>query len=328
MFDFTKEIKLPEPYQKKYRLAQVLVFIIFVAGLIYFSWLVFFPVKNFDFFFRTPQATRNTIINPRYVDGKLFFDAAVASIEGNFSKIKINLILEKGSNPIESGSEIKARKSYQAFFYPEGDPVTKRYNQGQNLPFPDGSLISSQTSVFITSGNLIYPIDEQATFESMGFFWQDVIPATSEEIGAYQKQKLFTIASPHPNGTIFSGRESGEYYLIQDGKKRNLSEPEIASSYLHKNPVIADEKSLTTSDQCNLKKDFDLINNSYSCSIPVESLEGFLGNDYQFETDLGEDIKIKEAHVVFEKKTDWENLRLALADIKKNIIVNFYGRPQ
>lgn len=441
--DFTKNVKLEGKQLRLYRLARLLVFAAFIAGAIYYAYLLFFPSQSFDFSFRTTGATKNTIVNPRDSQGNLMnngnlpketnllFDTA---LWGDFSKIKLSIVLEKQS--LSPGFlKVSARKSFQAFFYPEGKPMgfkdgmlvknndsfylisggkarkfvssdiarklgfdpqafrevsaeELKYNEaGENianvseypddslfkigeeyyrlkngvlsqfvsekayltnydlnqaiekesgflnnyqvsedfLGFSDGTLVSFDISAFIVSQGKLFPINNITTFESMGFNWQDLVPASGEEIGIYEKAKLFNIDQPHPNGIIFSDKETGKYYYIQDGQKREIKGSGIINAYLRKSPVLAEQKGLETENRCELKRSLG-ISKTYSCEIPIENARFLLGNDYQFKIESDSDIVIKEAGARFEKSITWENLKLALSDIKKRIIANYYGQ--
>lgn len=196
------------------------------------------------------------------------------------------------------------------------------------LGFASGALLSYGQSVFIVSGNEILPINSPAAFESRGFYWDDIIPASSEEIGIYEKGKLFTADRPDPNGTVFTDRESGKYYLVRDSVKREIIGSPVIKSYFKKNPILVDEKGLLKENGCQMKEKFSLFGKSYSCVIAIENLSQIPGNDYRFESVFSPDIKIKELKVVFCKTIDWNNLRSVLAEIKTRIISHYYGQPQ
>lgn len=337
MFDLTQEIKLEGVWQKRYRVAQFSIYLIFIAASFWLAYLVLFPSKTFIFFLETPLASKNTVIEPRdfqnklYASGKiengeLLFDTALASTDGSFSKIKINLILEKDSVPVEKNSGASARKSFRSFFYPDGRPADANIGQS-SAEFRSGSLLSDGGSVYIIDGDTVQPIDNEITFQSMGFNWDDVRPVSSEQISAYKKGELFTNASPHPYGTVFSGNDTGKYYLVDNGTKREITGLENIESYLFQNPILASEKSLTTEDKCNFEKDLSLFGDSYSCSLDIKNTNGLLGNDYQYKIKMNSGVKIKEAHVIFKKSIDMKNWKLTLSNIKKNIILNYYGQP-
>lgn len=196
------------------------------------------------------------------------------------------------------------------------------------LGFASGMLLSYGESAFIVSGSEILPIDSPITFESMGFNWDDIIPASSEEIGIYERGKLFTVNRPHPNGTIFAGKESGKYYLVQNGAKREIIGSHIIKSYLKKNPVLVDEKGLNTKVDCQLKKNSSFFGKSYGCLISINSLSGTFGNDYRFEASFFPDIQVRELNLTFQKTVNWNNLKLSLIDIEQKIVSRYYGQPK
>lgn len=331
MFNLTKEIKLSPEWQKRYSVLRFFVYFLFLATAAYFSYKVLFPSLPFYFFFETPNATKNTIIEPRIpknvtlkkgviTGGKLVFDTALSSFKGEFSQVKVNFILKKNSPEIAGGT-ISIRKSYRAFFYPEGDPITTPAEDSSK--FPSGSLLSNGISAYVTDKDTIFPINNTITFTSMGFDWADVTPASSDEIGAYAKEKLFTIASPHPDGTIFVTQDKSRYFIVQDGKKRELVGQMVINSYLKRNPILVDEKSLETQSQCDLKKNFNMLNRSYSCIVPLDNLRALPGNDYQYEINFGDNIEVKEADATFGKILNWNNLISSLSNIKNRI----YAQP-
>lgn len=326
MLDLTQSIKLNPQWQKRYSILRFFVYLIFLMSAAYFSYKVLLPSHPFNFFFETPDATKNTITEPRdlqnqplkkgTIKGKLLvFDTAIPDYEGEYSQIKINFTLEKDSPEISSGT-IRVRKSFRAFFYPEGDPIATPLDNSQ----PQTRLLSNGESVYITDGSNIFPIDNVITFESMGFDWADVSTASSDEIGAYEKGKLFTIAKPHPDGTIFVTKNEGKYYLIGKGKKREIIGPDVINSYLKRTPILVDEKSLETESSCVLEKNSSPFSNSYSCKIPIENIWNFIGNDYQYDVDFGSEIKIQQANATFQKTLGWKNLMLTLSNIKRRII--------
>jgi hypothetical protein len=191
------------------------------------------------------------------------------------------------------------------------------------LGFASGTLLSYGQSVFIVSNDEILPVDSATTFEAMGYGWNDVIPATSEEIGTYKKGRLFTINRPHPAGTIFASRENGKYYFIENMKKREIMGEYIIKSYLNKNPVLVSDKWLEMENKCNLKKKYSLFKNSYGCKINIESLGSIIGDDYQFEITPSADASLEMADVSFKKLFSWNNFKLYNLDIINKIRLRY-----
>ncbi|MCX6765915.1 MAG: hypothetical protein NT136_03065 [Candidatus Moranbacteria bacterium] len=203
----------------------------------------------------------------------------------------------------------------------------KRYEVDENyIGFSDGTLLSNAESVFIASGNKIFPILDPLTFDSMGFDWNDVIPASMEEIGIYEKQKIFYVNDPHPDGTIFAGQDSGRYYYIQNGERHELIGTAVIGSYLNRNPVIVQEKGLEV-NQCDLKKTA-FFSEVYGCGVSIKNLQSILGNTYQFTLKLDSDARVNNMNVVLKKTVTWQNLRLQLSDIYKKLIMRYAGKQQ
>jgi hypothetical protein len=334
MFDLTREVKLNPAWEKRYQVLRILVVVLFISGAFYFSYKILFPSQDFIFSFITPDSKKNTLTDPRDPDGKplldgnikgnnLVFDAPSMVSQGHFSQIKVKLALKDDSSPLKEGS-IAVKKSYRAFLYPEGDPMTTECAAPENsLKYPSGTLLSYGISVYVTEGQDILPIANPRIFESMGYNWADVIPAGADDISAYAKGGLMTAGSSHPNGTIFAAIGSGEYYIIDKGGKRKLAGEIAIRSCLRNNPVLVDERALDIESGCQLKKSWNIFSRSSGCTIPIEKLNNIAGNDYQFEAEFGPEIELEQANATIKETVNWKNFIIALADIKNKIYARF-----
>lgn len=370
-------------WQKRYSVAKVFVYVIFILFLFLASYRILFPSANFVFSFKNPNSSKNTVVEPRNEKGvlvkngkipdkgKLIFDTNPL---GDFSEVEIVFALSAESDDIAEGT-VSVRKSFRSFFYPNGNIIDKieapelfkvnndyyqligktlykfvsekaylsKYSAKQaiakdedflnNYPvsqeflgFRDGTLLSSGISVYAVSGNRIWPINNPTTFESMGWSWNDVIPASGEEIAIYQKEELFTLKTPHPDGTVFSDKETGKYYLILGREKHELIGQEAISFYLKADPVLTEEKNLETRGKCDLAKSFGL-SKKYACSIPIFGMKDFTGNDFQFEAYFGNNVDIQNISVTFKKEMNMTNLESSLSTLKSRALLN-YGQTQ
>ncbi|KKR22107.1 MAG: hypothetical protein UT50_C0001G0019 [Candidatus Moranbacteria bacterium GW2011_GWA2_39_41] len=190
------------------------------------------------------------------------------------------------------------------------------------IGFADGSILSYGDTIYITSGQNILPVDSPETFLSKGYVWKDVIPVTPEEIALYTKEKNFTIASIHSNGTIFKTSESGNHYLIQDGKKRLLPSANVVASWLKKNPILVSRDSLSLTNSCSFKKDA-LSDNSYSCEIPIANMQNLLGSDYEFYAKSSSAIQVDTINIEFKKDVNQDNLFLTLSRMSNRVKNNY-----
>lgn len=188
--------------------------------------------------------------------------------------------------------------------------------------FADGTLASWGDSVYILSKGKSYPIDNITTFEAMGFNWNDVLPITSEELSAYEKQKLFTQSSPHPDGIIFAEKQNKNYYIVDNGSIRILKGQAILKSYLKKDPVLVDAESRINRSSCLLSKEL-LNTKKYNCQIKLDQIKNFSGNNYQFQLSSSSDINIDQLDVKLFTPLKFSDMKYTLSEIKKRIISNY-----
>ena len=72
-----EEIKLNLVWQKRYSDARIIVYSIFVLLLIYAAYLILFPSALFSFSFKTPDSSKNTVVDPRNEKGELIRNGQV-----------------------------------------------------------------------------------------------------------------------------------------------------------------------------------------------------------------------------------------------------------
>lgn len=174
--------------------------------------------------------------------------------------------------------------------------------------FSDGTLIANGGSVFIISNDKILPVDNAQTFASKGYSWNDVLNVGEDEIAIYQKDKLFNIKSPHPDGTIFKTSEDLKYYIVENGKKHLLPSDGIAASWLKKEPVMVSEKSLGIYARCTFKKNFWNTSN-YFCEIPLDKFSDLVGFNYTFNLASDTDIQMDSLNVDYKKNVNRKNFK-------------------
>jgi hypothetical protein len=320
MFDLTQEVILEPIWQKRYQKMRWLLYFIFIIGGIYFAYRIFFPSQTFILNTTNRNTTSSTTLYDRGSDqGKEIFNAYTSE---NFSTATLQIAAAEDA-PSFRGKKIEARKTYQAFAFP---PDAQLVDSPADIPadgsFANGTLLSFDNSVFVVVGGKVMPFNNPITFLSFGYLWNDVIPATEAEIGLYQRDKLFTIDRPHPDGTVFLTRDSKKYFLIQDNQKKEIMDAEILKTYLQRTPIPVDEKSLDFNLSCVLKKNLWPLD-SYSCSVPVENLAQFLGNDYQFALDDIDMKNIQQASLTLSRNVNWNNMRDTLSDIKHKAMLNY-----
>jgi hypothetical protein len=190
------------------------------------------------------------------------------------------------------------------------------------MGFANGTIIAHDISAYIISGNEILPINNIRTFESKGFDWNDVINVGSDEIAIYTKGKLFTIDSPHPDGSILKTANDSSYYIISDFQKHLLPTEHIAFSWLRKNPIFVSEKSLQVEADCTPEKSI-FNSNSYSCDIPLDIFENLIGTSYEFKLQSNGKIELDFININFKKNIDIKNFKSFFREIFIRIKQNY-----
>jgi hypothetical protein len=233
---------------------------------------------------------------------------------------------------ILSGQKLRKFISPQAYLtnYSANQAVEKDDSFLENYPldeqilgFRDGTLISYGISVFIVSDGKILPVNNTITFSSMGYDWNDVIPASGDEVSLYEKDKLFTISNPHPTGTIMKDENKNAWYLIKNNEKHLLPSESIARSWLVKGrPIVVSEESLSLKDNCALEKNI-FSSRTFSCTIPLENFRPIIGKDYEFKLSSDNDIKLETINTNFQKTASWDNFKETVVSLLTRIKANY-----
>lgn len=317
------------------------------------------PSQYFSYSFGT-QTAKNTLSDPIITDetplsknGRLPKNTPLrtyAGTFGNFTSINVNLGLDRNSAAPET-IDLSVRKSFRAFFFPDGSPVEaapkdrafsaegalylwdgkktfpflseaaalSRFDQADITPASDdflrifppendlasfriGSLLSNDEGVFaVTDKETIRPIGSPEIFTSLGFDWNNVIPADGEELRFYQRGKVLSFDAEQPDGTLFRDRDNGTVWLI-NGRERHRMENGAYTTFLSKKttPIEVSSRALETSATCILKKHFiTLFGATYSCTIPIAALDAFPGENYEFTIRSQDDLHITSMNTTF-----------------------------
>lgn len=313
MFNLTKEIKLSEKWNKRYKVARSLLFLIFFVVIMWVAHTIIFPSKNFFFSFLNSNSSRNSIKNleiKEIPNGKeIIFDAT--SID-DFSKIKTEVVFARAQNKTGGSGKVSVKKSYRSFFYPEGEEIFGNF-EAEGLNPQDGKLVSDAQAVYLLNKGKKFPFDNPITFESLGFSWKDVTPIDSEEIQKYEKENLLNINDAHPDGVVLKEEESGDLFYIKNGEKRKITGENLKELY-SKNGVILAGKESNKEQSCILENNASFPNIQY-CQIEIESISQNIGKDYNFHLSGENFSDIEEIRVTFKKSISVKNLKSSLAKL-------------
>ena len=321
--------QLSSPWNTRYRIAHTILVLAFLFTGVYFLFLILFPSQSFVFDFKDPLAGKNTLIDPRTLTGEslargnlssnapLLIDAALAYSE--YSTLNIDIAPDKKVN--FSTGIVTVQKSYRAFFLPDGDPITEMDTSAQKIH--SGSLLSFVNGVFLIDGKFVRPIGDAVTFKNLGYTWDDIVPASEEDMGAYEKGKMVTLDNLHPEGTVFYDSDTKHYYLIRDNQKHLITNDAVAQSYLKgTHPILISEQSLTTQESCNLAI-HGLIFKDYRCTVPINTLKNLQGDSYRLSVQFDTTTSLQSMNVTFNNTINTSNMRSMISQIKQRILSQY-----
>jgi len=202
MFDFTPEIKLDAPTQKRYQIIRFFILLIFVAGIIFVAYSLLFPSAYFEFSFSDPNNKKSAVevrSDPNKTDD-IIFGIATA---GQFSKIET--LLQADDNSSLAGKNISIKKSFEAFFYPEGTPVG----------FKEGALIKNENDYYIISGAKLRRFDSIEVIKNLGYEPKIFTEVARDELQYNDRAEGAITSAAYPDGTLFVIED--KYYRLQNG---------------------------------------------------------------------------------------------------------------
>lgn len=213
MLDLTKEIQL-EPYlRKKYIAAQVFLYIVFLAIVLFTSGSILFPSLFFVFDFDNTNSPKNTLnlSSTTIQSGTLSKGSAVANdilaLDANpygiFSKAVINLTTNGTPKNMENTS-VTIRKSYEAFFYPTGSPIG----------FRNGTLLTADRSYYIVSNDVLRKFSNVDIVTRLGYSKNAFMQVSQDDLKYNKSGDDIADSTVYPDSTFFTVGDT--YYQLKD----------------------------------------------------------------------------------------------------------------
>lgn len=207
----------------------------------------------------------------------------------------------------------------------ESREFLSRYPVSENwLGFRVGSLVSFADGVFlIVSETEMRPIGSADIFLNLGYQFENVLPASEEEIGIYKRGKIFNLGEQHPDGTLIWDQDTGNYYLVEQNMKRPLMDARYLNFLLkQQTPINVSTQSNETSINCNLKP--SLFGQSFSCAANLTELKQSLGSDFEIRLDQNDvDIDINTLKISLTTDRNKQNVLTLLSQIKQRFLTRF-----
>lgn len=233
----------------------------------------------------------------------------------------------------EDEGSLKRFVSTRAYLsrYPESFAVPLAASLAESLPVSDewigfrvGSLISFADGIFlVTSEHEIRPFGDPEIFLSMGYRFEDVIPAHEEEVGIYERGRILLYGAAQSEGTVFRDTDSGVYLLVHGQRLRPITSPEyrdflIAATH----PIEASFDARAESLSC-LPTAVWWSAARYTCDIPESNLPSDSGSAFQLALRSEAPIDIDTLTVSMITDRTEANFRLFGSQIKTRLLGRF-----
>ena len=192
------------------------------------------------------------------------------------------------------------------------------------IGFRVGSLVSFADGVFIiVSDTEMRPIGSAPILLALGYRFEDVIPASEEEIGIYKRGRIIALGAEHSDGTLLYDRDTHMSYLIGNHTKRPLLDPVYHDFIASKQaPITVSSQASATSVSCLLEP--SLWGQSFSCETPLETLQPDYGNDYHITLEKNDAaIDINNLQVSLITESSKQNMLSVLSQIKQRLLTRF-----
>jgi hypothetical protein len=183
--------------------------------------------------------------------------------------------------------------------------------------FAPATLISSRDGIYVTNNNEKHPFQDEISLLALGYDFENVRSATSDERGLHKNARMFTIGSEHPFGTIFYAQDTDRMYIYDDHKLHKITSTPTAKKYA----ILASENSRSIFSSCTLKRNI-LFKKKYSCTMSLDQIKGFPGNLYQFHVTLP-GVDIAKSRIILTKDVTKRSLELRLQELKKEFFKQY-----
>lgn len=302
-----------------------------------------------QFFLIADDGTRRAFANEESVrnlgyDTNAFLPAIESDLSSNPEGTPIGqdalpngaLIVSNGNFfELQNGSLIpfSSREAFLATF-PENWALQRENDSVQNLPlaehvigFPSGSLLAFADGVFLMDGSTPRAIGSVDIFTELGYNWNDVLPASDEDVNLSQKGKLVDFGMLHPDGTVLLDTDTDQYFLILRGEKRLITSSTIRDAWLHnRHPIIVSSRSLATTASCVLGKE-SWFSKTSLCTFSLDALVGLPGVSYEFSLRTPHGTDIREATATFGSAVTKDTLLFSLSRLKQRILSRYESTP-
>jgi hypothetical protein len=189
--------------------------------------------------------------------------------------------------------------------------------------FRVGSLLSFADGVFVvTSETEIRPIGSAEIFLALGYRFEDVLPVSEEDIGIYERGRIFLLGLPHPDGTLLLDTDTDVLYVVEGNQRRPVSHADVRRFLeARQTPITFSSSEAERTSACTAHSGWR--SRLLSCSLSLDDLRSISAPDYELTLSSPTAIDINTLSLSLETRPDERNMRVLLAKVKQRILNRF-----
>jgi hypothetical protein len=322
-----------------YKILRVLIYSIPAIAIIAGLYLVLFPVEDYKYYSDNPNLSKFEIAKD--AGGNAINFGVFPMREHPFIDLNMDFKSTEKKSCFETAPKVQMEKTYQAFLFPDGDPITDEGKMKEmlfldnNSKYPNGSLLHLKPTdevFFISHGKrILFPGPE--IFRAFGFSFENMIDVDKSALDQFPEadQDVLLWNQSHPDGTIFQSFPSHKLYLIASGKKHLIADKVLLDNAWKENysiPVGDENSDNRLICEANIE---DTANQKINCRFDSRQLISSLGKYYYFSIQFPEkctvsDVHVKNAQINFIAEKSYTTIKDSLRNIFASILNRYIYR--
>lgn len=311
-----------------YKILRILIYSIPAIAIIAGLYLVLFPIEDYKFYSDNPNISKFEIEKDESANALKFGVSPLQ--EHPFVDLTMDFKSTEKKSCFENSPEIKVEKTYLAFLFPDGDPITDEAKLKEMLfldntsKYPNGSLLHLKPTdevFFISRGkSILFPGPE--IFRAFGFSFENLTDVDKSALDQFPEadQDVLLWTQPHPDGTIFQSFPSHRLYLIANGKKYLIADKTILDNVWNGNfSVPVGDENPENFLSCRASAE-DIVDRKISCRFDSRQMMSSLGKYYYFSVGFPDkcpigDVHVKSAEINFIAEKSYSTIKDSLRNI-------------
>jgi hypothetical protein len=290
--------------ERLYKFLRVVIYAFSISVIAASVFLILFPVERFTYSAADPTVSK---LDPKANEaGNEISFGAFPTLEHKYADLEIKI--GDANGPCAKNSpEISLEKTYQAFLFPDAEPVNEQSELRDLLfsdnksEYPNGSLLHLKPTnevYLLTDGKkILFPGPE--IFRAFGYSFDNLVEVEKSALDQFPDadNRVFLWTISHPDGTIFQAFPSHKLYIISDGKKREIKNPDVLKEIWPQSfSIPVNDIDPNNALFCQIPGS-DLKKGRLFCRFDRDKLPSLLGGYYRFSLKLPENCPASEIQI-------------------------------